>query len=90
MTLSGSIFPKAIGGLEELAQLSALRQSGRPQYVMRGDGTPMGWFAIESHSANSSYLDAQGVGQRIDVQIKLRRAGAPPATSFFSLMQGFM
>lgn len=84
--LSGRLFPAALGGLDELEILTQMRESGRPQYLMRGDGKPYGWHAILSHSADMSYLDAHGVGKQIDISIHLRRAQTPPAASFFSLV----
>ena len=86
MSLSGRLFPYELGGLDELALLEQMRASGRPQYLMRGDGRPLGWFAIQSVSARSSYLGRHGVGRQVDVSISLRRASAPPATAYFSLV----
>ncbi len=88
--LSGRLFPRELGGLNELELLTQMRASGRPQYLMRGDGRPMGWFAILSVSAQSSYLDAKGIGKQIEVSISLRRAQTPDAQSFFSLMAGLL
>lgn len=90
MTLSGRLFPRALGGLNELELLRQLRTSGKAQYLMRGDGRPMGWFAILSVSTNSEYLDGRGVGQQIAVQINLRRASKPADRNFFSLMSGLI
>lgn len=84
--LSGQIFPQALGGLGELELLQQMRASGKPQYLMRGDGRPLGWFAITASSANSTYLDGKGVGKQIAVSISLRRAQKPSAQSFFSLV----
>jgi len=90
ITLNGRLFPAALGGGSGLTILNAMRTSGRPQFLMRGDGRPLGWQAILSTDARSEYLDGRGVGQRIDVSIKLRRASAPSAGVFFSLMQGLL
>lgn len=90
MTLSGQLFPQAIGGLNELEMLRQMRTSGKPQYVMRGDGRPLGWFAIISADARHSYIDGQGVGKVIEVSISLRRAQTPSARSFFSLISGLL
>lgn len=88
--LSGQLLPRKLGGLAELELLHQMRASGLPQFLMRGDGTPMGWMVILSASERSSYLDAQGVGQVISVSIKLRRAGRPSAGSFFSIISGLL
>lgn len=88
--LSGTLFPQAMGGLDSLELLRQLRMSGKPQFVMRGDGTPLGYYAIVSSSASSSYLDNRGVGKKIDVSISLRGAQKPSAFSFFSLAIGLI
>lgn len=90
MSLQGRLFPAALGGLSELELLRQMRVSGKPQYVMRGDGTPLGWFAITSCSTRSAYLDGRGVGKQIEVSISLRRAQTPTAQSFFSLIAGWL
>lgn len=86
LSLSGQLFPQAIGGLTELEVLRQMRTSGKPQYVMRGDGRPLGWFAITSADARHGYLDAHGVGKQIEVSVSLRRAQTPAPQSFFSLI----
>ena len=90
VTLNGRLFPEALGGGSGLTILHAMRASGRPQYLMRGDGRPLGWHAIMQAQTRSEYLDARGVGKVIEVSIRLRRAQTPGATSFFSLMQGLL
>lgn len=90
LSLSGRLFPHQLGGLNEVDQLQQMRRSGKPQFVMRGDGKPFGWYAITAVSLRSSYLDAQGVGKLIEVSISMRRAQAPSAQSFFSLMAGLI
>lgn len=82
LRVSVSLFPAKLGGLDELANLQALRASGRPQYVMRGDGRPLGWFVIASLTESSSYLDAQGVGQVIEVEIEMTRGDGPDDANF--------
>ena len=90
MTISGRLFPHELGGLTELEVLQQMRRGGKPQYLMRGDGRAMGWWAITTVDARSSYLDAKGVGRQIEVSITLRRAQTPSAVSFFSLMAGLL
>jgi phage protein U len=90
MSLSGRLFPRAIGGLDELEILRQMRVSGKPQYMMRGDGKPMGWYAITSVSTRSSYLDGNGIGKQIEVSISMTRAQTPAAASFFSLISGLL
>lgn len=90
MTLSGSLFPYALGGLSGLELLRQMRTSGKPQFIMRGDGTPLGWFAILSVSEDSRYLSRSGIGKQVGVSINLRRAQRPAARSFFSLIAGLI
>lgn len=86
--LSGDLFPKVIGGLNELQLLQAMRESGRPQFLLRGDGTPMGWVVIEKVSTREEHLAADGVGQKITVDIEVRRAGRPSRLALFSILLG--
>lgn len=89
ITLEGVIWPaerngeQALGGLELLTQM---RASGLPQFLMRGDGRPLGWHAIVSVSARSNHLGRDGVGKKITVSISLRRAPTPAPQAFFSLI----
>lgn len=89
-TISVKLFPAKLGGLGSLDKLHAIRRSGIPQYLMRGDGVPLGWFVVTSVGAESSHLDAKGVGQVIDVDISLRRADAPQDADFFSTVIGML
>lgn len=88
--LSGSLFPHVIGGLDELSALYSMLESGEPQYLLRGDGRPFGWFAIMSVSDNSEHLDRSGVGRKIRVTIDLTRAPTPPRAAIFTLFAGLL
>lgn len=74
VTLSGRLYPHRFGGLDELEILHAMRVSGEPQILVRGDGANLGWFVVESVSEKSTYLDGRGVGRKIEVEIKLARS----------------
>ena len=87
-TIQARLFPAKFGGMGDLQKLYQARASGKPQYLVRGDGKAMGWVAIESVSEKSSYLDAKGIGQVIDVDISVKRTGKPSDGSFFSIMSG--
>ena len=87
-TLHARIFPRRFGGLEDLKKLAQARASGKPQYLMRGDGAQMGWVVIEKVQENSSYLDVKGVGQVIEIDIAVRRSAKPSNGSYFSLLSG--
>ena len=82
------IFPHRFGGLGDLKKLYQARAAGRPLYLMRGDGAQMGWVVIERVSERSSYLDAEGIGRVIDVDISVRRSAKPSNGSYFSLFSG--
>jgi hypothetical protein len=87
-SIKARIFPHRFGGLGDLKKLYQARAAGRPLYLMRGDGAQMGWVVIERVSERSSYLDAEGIGRVIDVDIAVRRAAKPSNGSFFSLFSG--
>lgn len=87
-SIKARIFPHRFGGLGDLKKLYQARAAGRPLYLMRGDGAQMGWVVIEKVSERSSYLDAEGIGRVIDVDISVRRASKPSNGSFFSLFSG--
>lgn len=87
-TIRARLFPERFGGIDALAALYAARRSGLPQYLMRGDGRMMGWVVIDRVNERSSYLDRSGVGKVIEIDIAVRRAQTPAATSYFSLMAG--
>jgi len=87
-TLHARIFPRRFGGLEDLKKLAQARASGKPQYLMRGDGAQMGWVVIEKVDERSTYLDAEGVGQVIEIDISVKRSSKPSNGSYFSLLSG--
>jgi phage protein U len=87
-SIKARIFPHRFGGLGDLKKLYQARVAGRPLYLMRGDGSQMGWVVIERVSERASYLDAEGIGRVIDVDIAVRRAGKPSNGSFFSAFSG--
>jgi uncharacterized protein len=87
-SIKARIFPHRFGGLGDLKKLYQARVAGRPLYLMRGDGSQMGWVVIERVSERASYLDAEGIGRVIDVDIAVRRAGKPSKGSYFSLFSG--
>ncbi len=88
VNVTGKLFPEKFGGLSSLEVLNAARASGIQQWLMRGDGGMMGWVVIERVTERSSYLDRNGVGKMIDVDIGLRRVGIPLAATFFSALAG--
>lgn len=87
--LDGVLFPSERDGtvaLSSLDILTQMRSSGRPQYLMRGDGRAMGWFSIMGVSSRSSRLERDGIGRRVALSIELRRSPKPSAQAFFSIV----
>ena len=89
-TMSGEILPyfhNRIGigsGLDEVATLKAMAESGEPQILVRGDGTNMGWWLIEKGSLKSSQLSLRGIGNVIHHSVEL--VESPTAASASLLM----
>lgn len=88
INVTGKLFPERFGGMTSLEVLNAARASGIQQWLMRGDGGMMGWVVIERVAERASYLDRDGVGRIVDVEIGMRRVGIPLAATFFSALAG--
>lgn len=88
LEFKGKLFPFKVGGLGALQLLHRIRQSGAAQYVVRGDGTAMGWFVVTKAVAVSSHLAFNGVGQQIDVTVTIERADSPGAAGAFANLFG--
>ena len=65
------------GGLSDLTALHAMRESGQAQFLMRGDGVPLGWVVLTRVTERSRRLNPQGVGRIIDVEVDVSRCGTP-------------
>lgn len=78
-----NLFPQKFGGESALTMLKLMSKSGLPQYMLRGDGSLMGWMAVTSVTERSSYLDASGVGKVVEVDLSLIRTGRPTATGYY-------
>lgn len=89
-TITAKLFPRHVGGLGDLERLHAIRRSGSPQYLMRGDGVPIGWVVVERVSEQHDHLTATGVGQEVAVEITLKHADAPQAASYFTSIMGLL
>ena len=72
----GVLFPRRIGGLAELELLQMIQSSAMAILVTRGT-TVMGWFHILSVKRNDRWLDAEGTGQKVEIQIALEKTDAP-------------
>lgn len=88
LTLSGTLFPRKIGGLTEYAILDQHRYNGTPVFILRGDLFPLGWYRITSASREDRLLDRSGIGRVIAVNLKFVRADKPPASRLFELLVG--
>jgi phage protein U len=84
--IEAKLFPEKFRGLSSLATLDTMRGSGVPHFLMRGDGVPVGWFAVEQLSEKSTYLDAKGVGRVIEVEIQCKRLDAPSADGYMAAL----
>ena len=92
LTVNGKMFPQKLGGGGSLSQLLALKETGVPQFVMRGDGRTLGWFAIEKVNVTNTYFAANGAPRVVEFSVELCRAGMPApasiAASLFSALFG--
>lgn len=88
-TINAKLFPARFDGSSSLATLAAIRAAGLPQYMVRGDGSLMGWVVVEQIVERSSVLDSNGVGKIIDVAITLKRAQPPTPAGFIAAVSGF-
>ena len=86
ITLRGQLFPlfmkqhgRAGGftGDQSLEWLENARRLGVAQLLMRGDGTKLGWYIIESISRGHTHIAADGIGQMITFDAKLQRVPNP-------------
>jgi phage protein U len=84
--IDAKLFPEKFGGLSSLSTLDIMRASGVPHFLMRGNGTPLGWFVVEQVTEKSTYLDPHGVGRAIEVDITCKRADAPGAQGYMAAL----
>lgn len=86
--LASRLFPLKLGGTGDLDKLQRHRKSGKPLYLVRGDGRVLGWHVITDMGEVHTYLDGQGVGQKIEVDVTLRQSQGPGQGSYFSIISG--
>lgn len=73
-------------GLDDVARLHAMRRSGDAQYLMRGDGVPLGWVVITQVSERSRRLNASGIGRIIEVEIDVTATTSPSSDNFAAFL----
>lgn len=86
ISINGRLFPEKFGGLGTMDVLQGMRSSGSAHILVRGDGRNMGWFVIDRITERSDYLDAQGVGKRIDFTVNLVRSQKPSPASYIATL----
>ena len=79
VTFRCTLFPGRFGGLEALDTLDQMRASGEAQLLIRGDGLNQGWYVIIHVQEHASLLNAQGVGQQMEVSIELVKSPNMPS-----------
>lgn len=90
-TLSGTVLPfRFPGGLSSLEVLHEMCATGIRAMLIRGDGTVLGWCAIESVEENHEHLQADGVGFVVTHSISLKRVptGGGDAVDFLMSLFG--
>ncbi|MDP1642709.1 MAG: phage tail protein [Phenylobacterium sp.] len=90
ITFQGKLFPAALGGLDEWAELQQLQRTGAAQHLIRGDGEVLGWFQIVGLQDTGRALDAQGVPRVEDIEIRLREADRPAADAYQGAQLGMI
>jgi phage protein U len=83
LTLSGKLFPEKLGGAGSVDALLAIKRTGAPQIVIRGDGKFLGWFLVTRVQTQNEYLSPQGAPRLISVEITLQRCDPPSAAAAF-------
>jgi phage protein U len=83
LTLSGKLFPEKLGGAGSVDALLAIKRTGAPQIVIRGDGKFLGWFLVTRVQTQNEYLSPQGTPRLISVEITLQRCDPPSAAAAF-------
>lgn len=76
LVLSGQLLPFKTGGLTELELAKSMMLAGRPQPVLRGDGSRLGWFTIDKISEGHKEIMRDGVGFFIRHSIELTKVSA--------------
>lgn len=76
LTISGTLVPSIIGGLNELETLQEMRRQNARFPVMRGDGKALGWFSIKQMTEGHEDLTRDGLGFIVGYSVTLEQADA--------------
>lgn len=93
LSFKGKVHPtKVPGGLSMLELGHAMARSGSPQFVTRGDGAVLGWFAVKRFSESHSNIGPElpGVGREVEHEIELVPVEAPGADIGAGLLSGLI
>lgn len=74
------------GGLSEIALLDQMRISGTSHIFVRGDGYSLGWRRITKIREKHRYLDGDGIGRVIDLDLTLKKSVRPSAAGMLSFL----
>lgn len=83
LSFKGDVFPRAIGGMAELALLKSLQADGQAIMVTRGNAL-MGWFRITRLKEGHTHLSEDGVGRKVAIQIDIERDERPTGSGAVS------
>ncbi len=72
-TLSGLLAPELTGTLASLDLLEMMQQAGQAYPLIDGLGRVYGAFVIESLTQNQTYFTREGVPQRLEFTLMLKR-----------------
>lgn len=94
LELSGKILPfrRRGDGRPALEAMWGQMRAGQPIFVMRGDGTILGWMRIDSIDESHASLvkGGGGVGSEISHEIKLTRVEAPGSAGALSHLDAML
>lgn len=90
ITFQGKLFPAALGGLDEWAELQQLRLTGAAQHLIRGDGEVLGWYQIVGLQDTGTALDAAGVPRVVEFEIRIREADRPASDAYQGAQLGLI
>ena len=73
-------------GLDAIDTLDAMRLTGTPQMVIRGDGRSMGWRRLTDYTEKHRITALSGIGKVIEYEVSLKLTPAPSANAMLSAL----